>query len=86
MRNLVPYHFSKNKKPIEAKGEIKMKNLFVNQLEEKLQKEIEKQVTYHLRDLEGLRHEELNEAVENAMNSRVSDLSEIIDLDELEVN
>ncbi len=66
------------------KGVNTMKNqkIYVNQLSEKEQESILNQVSLHLYQMEGIRKEEQEEALENAQNSKLNDLTGIIDVSE----
>lgn len=57
------------------------KNKYVNQLSENIQSEICDQVFLHLNQHEGLSIEKAQPLIELALNSRLSDLEEIIDVD-----
>lgn len=56
-----------------------MKNLFVSQLSTEVQEAIQSDVINALNELQ-LDTEEQTEAIENAMNSRLSDLADLIDI------
>lgn len=57
-----------------------MKNLYVNQLNEEQQLKVKELVIEELTS-EGLQGEELNVVIENAMDSKVSDLGQLIELE-----
>ncbi|MYL43951.1 hypothetical protein [Virgibacillus salexigens] len=59
------------------------KYIYVNQLVKEKQDEIADQVFLHLNQQEGLTIEETQPHVELALNSRLSDLEEIICIDDL---
>ncbi|WP_080871767.1 hypothetical protein [Oceanobacillus timonensis] len=61
---------------------MKNQKIYVNQLSEKEQESILNQVSLHLYQMEGIRKEEQEEALENAQNSKLNDLTGIIDVSE----
>lgn len=56
-----------------------MKHTYVSQLPDQVQKKVETEVRKSLQQ-EGIRHQELEESVEQAMNSRLHDLENTIDI------
>lgn len=57
-----------------------MKDVFVSELEESIQKQIELDLNQSIKELNMYSPQEIAEAVERGMNSRLRDLSELIDV------